>query len=311
MKDEEVTLIQMLREDSKDLKDCYTRFSFQAIAFSAAVLGIVAAYQQDTPYIALASIAIILLLTTVARIGTYKYASANRQYGYELHLSRTRNLPDSPGNGWQSAMREIGWEEAMRAWRVVQATVFEHLYYTHEFLPNFLRWKHRTIEYQWFDPERSVVRHSSYHAGSYLSAMNTILYSLALLATIPLYFMTYQLHTSNLIPWEWGGLMPALATLFVLFRYLKDTARRRILETGLLSIHSSALMWQAVVLAHYRALEDAHSDSHAGHKYYTTYLSKHAKDLAEHIFDIHDWIQGSQETQKPSQEFLDQIQFNH
>ena len=116
----ESKLIQMLRQEAKDVKDCFTKYSFQAIAFSSAVLGIITRYQPEYPHIALAAYASIAVLMTVARIGIYKYGTANRMYGYELHLLRTRQLPDSKGNGWKSEMRLVGWEEAMCAWRIVK-----------------------------------------------------------------------------------------------------------------------------------------------------------------------------------------------
>jgi len=290
MTDDEKTLIQTLRQEAQGLKECYTRFSFQALAFGTAVLGIIARYQPYYPFIALASIAVILFLIIVPRIGTYKYGSANRGYGYELHLYRTKGLPDSSGDGWRSRMREIGWEEAMRAWRVVQATSFRHLYYSHRLVPNFLRWKHRNTEYQWFNPSKLVVSDATYYTGSYLDALNIVLHVLAGLATIPLMFMTYQLNASGVLSWTWGWLIPTGSVLFVGYRFVKDRARRRVLETGLLSIHSCAIMWQAVVVAHYRAIEHTRHDDHQGYRNYTKYLSKQAHDLTLNIYDIHEWV---------------------
>ncbi len=281
----EEKLIDALREDARSLKDCYTTFSFQAIAFASAVLSIIARYQPEYPFFGLASVATIILLITVARIGTYKYASANRQYGYELHMFRTRNLKKFTGGGWKPNMREVGWEEAMRAWRVVQPTVFKHLYYTNRLLPNILRLKHRNRLYQWFNPEKLSAAHASYYAGSYLSVMNTILHFLSALSSIPLFFMIFQLDELNFLSWRVGIIFPATVFLFISHRFVRDYARVKTLETGLLSIHSCSIMWQAVIVAHFRAIENSIELRH-----YTENLAIQAKDLQENIFNIHDWV---------------------
>ena len=281
----EKKLIDTLREDARSLKDCYTTFSFQAIAFASAVLSIIARYQPEYPFFGLASVATIILLITVARIGTYKYASANRQYGYELHMFRVRNLKKFKGNGWKPYMREIGWEEAMRAWRVVQPTIFKYLYYTNRLLPNVLRQKHRKQSYQWFNPEKLSASNASYYAGSYLSVMNTILHILAALSSIPLFFMIFQLDAVNLLSWKAGIIFPIIVLLFIAHRFMRDSARVKILETGLLSIHSCSIMWQAVIVAHFRAIRDSNELRH-----YTENLAMQAHDLRENIFGIHDRI---------------------
>ena len=304
MDNTDINLINSLRADAKDVKDCFTKFSFQAIAFSSAILGIIARYQSDHPPIALASISIVLLLIAVARIGTYKYGSANRQYGYELHLSRTMIIEDSSKDGWKGYMRKIGWEEAMRAWRIVQATAFERLYYSSKWFPNFLRCKYRKENYRWFDTE-SLIKYkranknksiARYHAGSYLRTMNSLLHCIALISTIPLIIMVIQINSNKFSYPEYvpviSIIIPIILIIVILFRILKDFARRRLLETGILSIHSCSIMWQAVVLSHYKTLEDLHRKNCNGYKHYTEILTSHAEDLAKNIFKIHEWISG-------------------
>jgi len=296
---ENFALIQRLRDEAKSVKDCFTNFSFQAIAFSTVALGIIANYQKDNPVTALGSIFVIALLLAVARIGTYKYATANRCFGYELHLYRTRGIEQSHGEGWQDYMRSLGWEEAVRAWRVVQATVFDHLYYTDFFRPNYLRRTHRKQSYKWFQPASLIVKGAAYHAGSYLKTMLGILYTIALLSLIPLLFMIMQLEQrpnpqmplSTPMLWSAFGVF----AFVVLHRIAKTDARRRVLEGGLLCIHSCAIMWQAVTVAHYRALHlSQKQDSGKGLNYeeYTRHLSLMAIDLKKNIFRIHEWIRG-------------------
>ncbi len=283
----EKTLIDTLRQEAKDVKDCYTKFSFQAIAFSSTILGITARFQPDHPLIALASFASIIILITVARIGIYKYGSANRMYGYELHLFRTRNLPDSIGNGWKSQMREIGWEEAMRAWRIVQVSVFGKLYRTRKLFPKRLKKEYRDLDeaYKWFDLEDLVEPEAEYHPGSYLGTINSILFSLALLSVIPILFMAIQLGGINIFALDLWDFLPALALIIVLQFWARERARRKILESELLSIHSCAIVWQAVIVAHFRALKNS-----SRFQYYTKNLVIQANDLLDNVFDIHAWV---------------------
>ncbi|KAA3614023.1 MAG: hypothetical protein DWQ05_17275 [Calditrichaeota bacterium] len=297
---DEASLIDMLRREAQNVKDCFTRFSFQALAFSTAVLGAVARYQIEFPAIALSSFGVIILLLVVARIGTYKYATANRHFGYELHLQRTLHLTDKE-NGWQSKMREIGWEEAVRAWRVVQATQFRFLYRTRDFFPN-KRNIHEIAEdrgeYEWFIPSKLVGHDGDYHAGSYLKTMLFVFYLMISLACISIFAMIYQVW-GTLAGNVYLQLTAVLITLFVMLiivlRIIGNNRRRKILEEELLSIHSCGIMWQAVVVAHFRAIESLRNDENPDDlslRDYTKELSKQAKDLRKNIYRIHMWIDG-------------------
>jgi len=195
-------LKKQLRDEANFVKDCFTRFSFQSMALSAIVLGIIARYQPDHPCTALASILILILILTVARIGNYKYSTANRNFGYQLHLERTKSyekIADKYNSSkksdklyWSDEMRYVGWEEAMRSWRIVQSTIFSHMYKTHWFYPNEMRDKIQKEEYKWFSPKELLVKGTSYYAGSYLGAMHAILHFIALLSIFPLFIMCYQ-----------------------------------------------------------------------------------------------------------------------
>ena len=52
-------------------------------------------------------------------------------------------------------------------------------------------------------------------------------------------------------------------------------------------------MWQAVVLAHYRALDGASIDNACNTTYrkYTNHLGIEAKNICNYIFDIHSWLE--------------------
>lgn len=306
----EITLVERLRTEANDVKECFTRFSFQAIALSGVVIGVIAGYQINEPVIGLVSIAVIVVLVSVARIGTYKYATANRHYGYELHLDRTREIPDDPEGGWNASMRSIGWEEAMKAWRVVQATVFRELYGTNK---NTLKKGHqKSVDAAprcgWFEPQTLTYEgKGEYHPGSYLKTMFKFLNLLTALAFAPLFALGLQLLLDPIlpdpritiladVPWEIRllGFLPFVVVLgFTLSAMYMRRQRRELLELGLLSIHSCAIMWQAVVVAHYRALAQLKNRPRgegAGYRGYMYYLSEEASDLATHVFYIQDWI---------------------
>jgi hypothetical protein len=127
---DERIFIEQLRKEASDVKQCFTNFSFQALAFSSAVLGIIFGFMIKYNVAALASIPAIFLLIIVCRIGIYKYSTANRNYGYELHLARMRNQYSKTNYQLFELYLNIRWEEALRAWRVIQPAIFRKLYKT-------------------------------------------------------------------------------------------------------------------------------------------------------------------------------------
>lgn len=292
--DSEAELVRRLRIEADSLKECFTRFSFQAIAFSAIVFGLLDKTETPESYLVVASAFVITMLLAVARVGTYKYGNSNLVHGYELHLEQTQNLTDT-SDGWKSFMRNVGWEEARRAWRIVQPTVFRHLYYYNALVPNLLRREHRknSTEYRWFEPATLIGTanvDACYHPGGYLRLMVTMLHMLALLATLPIWIVALKDWRSDELE---ARLLVGVAlglALFVLFRVLQDYPRLRLLEGGLLSIHSCAVMWQAVVLAHYRALERARSGAGRGYENYSKNLALEADSLRRFIFRIDAWM---------------------
>jgi hypothetical protein len=306
-------LIERIRREASEVKDCFTRFSFQAIAFAGPALALIAGLAlKITPdgatapemaefgglvIVALATAAVISLLLAVARIGTYKYGTANRNLGYELHLERTR--PESPvkakGNenqdaskiiAWCDMYRAVGWEEALFAWRIVQATVFD---FVHKSPTGWrFRWiNNRVVRFLdlapdilnkdglggdarlWFAPNSLIERPATYYAGSYLQTMLLILHALAMVSFSPLAFSLWRVRTSCAEFWT-GMVVLFFGILFVLLKFQVNTKRREILEEGLLSIYSCARMWQVVIVAHYRA-------QHAARKSANLYV----KELAE------------------------------
>lgn len=136
--DEEKELIAELRGEAEAVKDCFTKYSFQSVGLSAAAYGIILRVQQDAPLASLASLLMILLLLSVVRIGIHKYETANRHYGYQLHLERRRFFVASDP-GWSPEMRKIGWEQAIYAWRVIEPQLYRKLYVKSPFIIPTLR----------------------------------------------------------------------------------------------------------------------------------------------------------------------------
>ncbi len=83
-------LVAMLRSEAAEVKDCFTRYSFAAMTFASASLAATIAAHGKFDWAEYVPLATLPLLMAVCRIGIHKYTTANRHYGYELHLSRIR-----------------------------------------------------------------------------------------------------------------------------------------------------------------------------------------------------------------------------
>lgn len=253
------------------------------------------------PYFGLAGLPLPFLLLLVTRIGNYKYSTANRNYAYELHLSRSLlyHSLSSPGN--TNRILHIGWEEAMFAWRIVQATLFNALYERTWFTNRYRerRGAITKIKYRWWDTDALKGQVAKHHPGSYLRYMQIFLHNLALAAFLPAIYTAYfyielmQSRPSEIpdaFPYVFvATLVIAIGVLLhVLKQIRRDCATRLILETGLLSIQSSAVVWRCAVVAHFRALHVKQS-----FQGYTNELAKQAVDLANNIEGIHKWLEHS------------------
>lgn len=130
-------LIVQLRKEASDVKACFNNFSFQALAFSSTVLAIMFGTLKNYETSVLAAIPAIVLLMIVCRIGIFKYSTANRHYGYELHLGRLYRFFEINSNKTKndilfSKISLFSWEEALHSWRVVQTAIFRKIYKTPE-----------------------------------------------------------------------------------------------------------------------------------------------------------------------------------
>jgi hypothetical protein len=290
----EYDLIHKLRGEAQYVKDCFTKYFYYGLLFSSTIIAFIVKYQEQQPLIALLSFLAVIFLFSIARIGIYKYTTANRNYGYQLYLERTRFLNDRIFNDWKQYMRHIGWEEAMFVWRFVQASIFHHLYETKKLCPNRLKKDHQGRD-NWFELKESWENKDDkleYHAGTYLKTMINILYLIIIISLIPLIVMLYQLHKGEKIVEFWiCTIVVILLIIFVLLRIRRNNSKIKLLEQGILSISSCAVIWQAVVLAHYKALSDLNDkNNYFSYDRYMDRLSVETKNLIENIYEIDNWI---------------------
>lgn len=352
-------LVDSLRREGDQVKQCFTDDSVKAITGSAAAIGAIVGLFPNYPSTAWAGIPIAIWLMSVCRSGIYKYGTANRNFGYQLYLEKTADLvgqDDDPRTplehvraaselSWKPWMRQLGWEEAVRAWRVVQARFFNTIYRTPSgrgFLLSELwssldprlyrltrsaeceRDRYRKAKvgtklarqeqpagYPWFMLEDLTLVEDArgwrpaYAGGSYLRTVFFVLVLMQCVAITPLVLASVR-YFARAIRFSISGayglqLEDALVALsqsalcasascvmcaLVWLRYVRVKRRRQMLESELVSIPSCAVMWQAVVVAHYRATRKC-ADTF---EHYTEHLAAEASSLASNPFTIHRWI---------------------
>jgi hypothetical protein len=124
--DDKAELIKYLREEAYAVRDCFTRYSVQVMAVSGGLLVAIAKFQTEDSHVGLLSFFPVVLILLVLQMGIHKYATSNRLLGYELHLQRTAHYISR--DSCHEIIESVGWEEAMRAWRIVQPTLWQTIY---------------------------------------------------------------------------------------------------------------------------------------------------------------------------------------
>ncbi|HZY10712.1 MAG TPA: hypothetical protein VFF29_06115 [Bacteroidota bacterium] len=266
--EEYASFIQRLREEGNDLKDCFTKFTFQAVLFTAAALGLIGTLgligntEQDSYSavykslnVTLATVLICVpvtqILQTVVRIGLYKYGSSNRHFGYQLYLENKGMFNIT----WD----DLNWEIKMIAWRIIQPTIFNLAYKVSSDLKirNAVKSVFPFVESQctdipaqvqyWWKINYQINGHSAYHAGSYLRRMSMVLNMLT-------YFTLSVMVLSVVIAWGLG-LSPITIgmTIFVsiwifyVFQNIIANGRRRVIvESEMLSIYCCSEVWNII-----------------------------------------------------------------
>lgn len=311
-------IIERIRNETNDVKNCFTKFSFQTIAFSGVILAIISAYQSHQPLTGLSGIFVIVLICIVCKIGNYKYATANRHYGFELYLDD--KVFTSEDNIHKRI--NISWEQAVRAWRIIQSAIFDQVYYTRintKFYQIIKRYNYNRVKLKstemptkgwWFEPPKNnkneLIR---WYPGRYLKSMQSALLFFAYLSFIPLtimvlqfqigdYYTQYPFPSLNLLGMKFMTvltLIVSIVTAFIfLFKVRQIHARRKLLEEGLLSIPACAIMWEVVVLAHYKARIEVKFNEID----FIVRLSDEADNIIENINDIYKWINKIYESDK-------------
>jgi len=284
--DSEIRLIDQLRREAEGVKDCYTQFTFKAWTFVSAMVALQFGVVKFSPAASFAAPLTIFILLAVVRIGQHKYTTANRHFGFELYLNRRRRFNTLELRGsWQPYMRKIGWEEAHYAWRIVQASLYDEIY-------GMTFW--RKLPFTKFGPLKLYSKFcpligqtpkgpAVYHAGGYLAKTAFVLHFFALFSLAPLLYVVViefdaekwisNITTAGQIDWisfvsgyskllvsgdfaAISGLLFIPMVVLILLRLRRTNGKRICLESGLLSINSSAIVWNAVVIAHYRALSE-------------------------------------------------------
>ena len=331
---QETELVKRLRAEASEVKDCATKYCFQALALSTVVLGAILPLLSKFPLAGFAAVPLVIFLLAAISISFHKFETANRLYGYELHIYRRARLTDSDGNGWKSHMRQIGWEEAFYAWRVVQPFVYRNIYEEKKWYQPVTMKENYSKEKKplWFRPtvlhteneaeknqdngteptEREDAENEptknlpAYLAGNYLFILHFLLYLFAICAWIVLVYMSIQLSIELFRhdPWwiqifDISAFLIALITMAITIviigiRIDRMHARRRMLQDELLNINSCAIVWLAVVVAHFRALEalGAQEPDYPLPRYegYTPELAKLAEELGNNVKTIYDWV---------------------
>lgn len=183
------SLREHLTEEVNQARDNLTRYIFQTVSIGAIGAGTIVHYMAGQPYLGTAAALLLPIILITSKLATTNYEVMHRNLGYLLHLERTRAVPTVWRGRWRPEYRHIGWEEAMRAWRVVQPTLFnkvmrpENLWRPWRYQRGFE--PHRDLSRgrsQWF-AQRSMIgadRTAHWRPGGSLKVMQYILTSMAI-----------------------------------------------------------------------------------------------------------------------------------
>lgn len=335
LSEESKKTIEDLRSEVESQKSCITRYSIETIALVGAIWGLVIQFGGIRTAFFFCNAILVFMLMVVIRIANHKYATINRNLGYQLHLNRLKDYASVGNPKWAKKMMAVDWEEAMCAWRFVQPAIFEKVYGNSDvgFYQAFRPYTRNPDQcrpdlYYWYETEALIADKGSYHQGKYLHNIHRFLNTVALFSLLVTWiFLLYQvielIFTSLNIPGavltlrilQLAGIAAVsfLITYYCWSQIRRQNGYREILEGGLLSIQSCAVVWRVVVTCHILgsswALSQKNQDGTncGSYRYYTTYTSAMGVDFAGKSFnDPHNWLsQWEQCFDKP--EFLAKI----
>jgi len=305
--------IDTLRDEAKSVKDCFTTFSFQSIFIYFGIIGFILKFQDDVPFITAASGLASFLMAIISRIGTYKYGTANRNYGFELHKFTSA----------KRYLHPMSWEEGLRNWRIIQASIFKSLFYESGINKNYLRPKYKkrykiinkrikevqkkkkyikegidrinNKEYIWFNVKSNIIGKTTYYAGSYLRTMINVNLFLSFVACAPsilLYAKSISNETliqnhPNIREISYWMLIGTLILLMILLIWYRIIYRRlKHLEEGFLSIYSCGVIWNLIEICHNLAIVKTEGCI----TNYICYISKLSDKISKNPLNVLDWI---------------------
>ncbi len=315
------------RDEAATVKQCFTDFAFKGLLLTTAFFGFVSSFypaglSDDATSSEKESVCmryflvwllcgvVILFLMRVLRIGFHKYSTANRNYGYVLHIDRTFDYEKGvTDKAYEEQVRSVGWEEGMCAWRIIQPIIFEEVYRlrtaTERWVFPFYRCERKASEsYQWWNTMHlmNTRRHDSnyiiqdslpYRPGSYLEKTERLVHFLCIviytLYSFSYFFAMDCIH-SGMLPRMNGllfGVIYTTAWLCItccfIVHIVKQRKFRHILESGLLSIQSCAVVWRLVIISHLAVVHPFD-----GYRGYTRRLAERAVVIRKHLMQIHE-----------------------
>lgn len=144
-------------------------------------------------------------------------------------------------------------------------------------------------DYPWFLPRVLAdggSKGAKYYAGSYLEQMLSVLLLAQYLLLLPLVVRIQQGWAAGNLPLNEISIAVGLG-LLIFLRDVRVRRRRTMLEDELLSVHSCAIIWQTVVVAHYQALS---TEAARPYHHYTEQLAKVAIEIADSAFHLPSWL---------------------
>ena len=334
-------IIQDIRAETTTQKECITRYTFQSLLLTGALWAFAFKFDTGPRDYVFATCGMVCctivscVMFMVSRMANHKYHTVNRNLGYELHLHRLKDyFLKEHSDKWSAMMLDIGWEEAMCAARVVQATLFNNLY-TDRVL-NLPRWvgyrglldlhwlrtyrvkpEHdpdsypetelqRKSIYSWYDTRKLIGNDRDYHPGSYLRNIHVILHGVGFLSVGLIWgFYAWACHYGRLDSWQalqiinlfslkgayfaLFGSFNLMFTVFFMAQARRQRSFRLILQSGLLSIQSSAVVWRIVCTCHILGKECA-IYKNKSYMSYTRYTYGLAGEAVKNFYRIHQWL---------------------
>jgi hypothetical protein len=138
-------------------------------------------------------------------------------------------------------------------------------------------------------------RRLAFYPGSYFQKLILVMHVLAFIACFPLILLILQASQKQNFLLVWLTCVVMLGAIgAILVRIIRTRAKRSILESELLSINTCAIIWLAVVVAHFRTLANLglNSDQRLdNYQNYTAELVKQAESLRDSFPFIYDWLE--------------------